>query len=53
MSTQEEQEAHAEWRFQKELPTDRTNLAKAWKLLESYSGVPPDEIEAHVTDIVS
>ena len=42
-----------EQRFSKELPDDRASLAKAWKLLESYSGIPPDEIEKHVTEIVS
>lgn len=42
----------APWRFEKELPADRTKLAKAWKLLESYSGIPPDEIEDHLVAIV-
>jgi hypothetical protein len=40
-------------RFQKDLPVDRTNFAKAWKLLEAYSHIPPDEIDAHVIAIVS
>jgi len=42
-----------EQRYSKEFPADKTHLAKAWKLLESYSGIPPAEIEAHVMAIVS
>jgi hypothetical protein len=41
-----------EWRYSNALPGDKTILAKAWKLLESYSGIPPDEIEEHVSSIV-
>jgi hypothetical protein len=40
-------------RYQKDLPEDRTNFAKAWKLLEDYSHIPPDEIDAHVIAVVS
>lgn len=40
-------------RYQKDLPEDRTNFAKAWKLLEVYSHIPPDEIDAHVIAVVS
>lgn len=43
----------ATWRYRQELPADKTNLAKAWELLESYSGIPPDEIDAHVIAVVS
>ena len=39
-------------RYQKELPEDRTELARAWKLLEEYSGVPPDQIDEHVIEVV-
>ena len=49
-STEDER---ATWRYQKDLPEDMTKLAKAWKLLESYSGIPPDQIEAHVMEVVS
>ncbi|KAH8809369.1 methyltransferase domain-containing protein [Xylogone sp. PMI_703] len=31
--------------YQEELPADR---AKTWSLLESYSKIPPDEIESHL-----
>jgi len=41
------------WRYQKELPADRTGLAEAWKLLESYSGIPYGKIDEHVATIVS
>ncbi|KAJ9157286.1 S-adenosyl-L-methionine-dependent methyltransferase [Pleurostoma richardsiae] len=41
----------ATWRYAKELPADKTNLAKAWKLLETYSGIPSSEIETHVSTI--
>jgi hypothetical protein len=40
-------------RYQKDLPADRTNFANAWKLLESYSHIPPSEIDAHVITVVS
>lgn len=40
-------------RYQKDLPEDRSNFVKAWKLLEDYSHIPPDEIDAHVIAIVS
>ncbi|KUJ10089.1 uncharacterized protein LY89DRAFT_597057 [Mollisia scopiformis] len=40
-------------RYTKELPTDRTNYLQAWKLLESYSKIPADKIDAHVTEIVT
>ena len=52
MSAPEDQNPQAIWRFQKELPKDRTNLVKAWKLFEVYSGIPQDQIEAHVTEVV-
>jgi len=41
------------YRYSKELPADRTNLAQAWKLLESYSKIPASEIDAHVSKVVS
>jgi SAM-dependent methyltransferase len=40
-------------RYQRELPDDRSNFAEAWKLLEAYSHIPPDEIDAHVIAVVS
>ena len=40
------------WRYTKELPADRTEFAKAWKLFEDYSGIPPAEIDTHVSTIV-
>lgn len=40
-------------RYEKDLPVDRTNFAKAWKLLELYSKIPPSEIDAHVIKAVS
>ncbi len=47
---EDQQENH---RYQKDLPVDRTNFTKAWKLLETYSKIPADEIDAHVLAIVS
>jgi len=44
----EEENPWVAQRYQKDLPEDRTNFAKAWKLLEDYSHIPPDEIDAHV-----
>ena len=41
------------WRYQKDLPGDKENLQKAWRLLESYSGVPQSQIEEHVREVVS
>jgi hypothetical protein len=43
----------ATWRYQEDLPQGNTQITKAWKLLESYSGIEPDKIEAHVTAVVS
>ncbi len=40
-------------RYQPDPPADKAKLAKAWKLLEEYSGIPPDQIEAHVRAVVS
>ena len=48
-----EEEERQDRRYQKDLPVDRTNFAKAWKLLEAYSHIPSDEIDAHVIAIVS
>jgi hypothetical protein len=42
-----------QWRYSAELPTDRSELAKAWQLLETYSHIPPDQVEAHVRGVVS
>ncbi|CAG8195048.1 unnamed protein product [Penicillium salamii] len=36
--------------YDEELPTDR---AQTWTLLETYSKIPPDQIETHLKDIVS
>ncbi|KAH6611749.1 hypothetical protein B0J18DRAFT_375651 [Chaetomium sp. MPI-SDFR-AT-0129] len=41
------------WRYLDDLPADKSGLAKAWTVLERYSGIPPDEIEAHVKAIVT
>jgi hypothetical protein len=41
------------WRYTKDLPEDRTNFAKAWKLFETYSKIPPEEIDVHVATVVS
>jgi len=53
LSVPQDQDPYARWRFQKELPEDRTTFSKAWKLLESYSGLPRDQIEEHVVAVVS
>ncbi len=50
--TTTEEDRKAAWRYQKELPEDATKLQKAWKLLESYSGIPRNEIDAHVIEVV-
>lgn len=39
-------------RYSKELPSDRTYLAQAWKLFEIYSKIPASEIDAHVSEVV-
>jgi len=36
--------------YPQELPADRERV---WNLLQTYSKIPPDEIEKHVRDIVS
>ncbi|KAK3385822.1 hypothetical protein B0H63DRAFT_449824 [Podospora didyma] len=38
-------------RFLVDPPADKIKLAKVWKLLESYSGIPPDEIEEHLRHV--
>ncbi len=45
-------EGQLAWRYQKELPEDMAKLAKAWTLLETYSGIPPDDIASHVMEVV-
>jgi len=42
-----------EWRYSAELPANRKPLAKAWHLLETYSGIAPEDIDKHVMDVVS
>ncbi len=49
----EEEDQRRARHYQKDLPDDRTNFAKAWKLLEEYSHVPPEDIDAHVIVVVS
>ncbi|PMD34357.1 hypothetical protein L207DRAFT_497724 [Hyaloscypha variabilis F] len=44
----EEEDQRRARRYQKDLPDDRTNFAKAWKLLEEYGHIPPEDIDAHV-----
>ena len=39
-------------RYQTDPPADKTKLERVWKLLEGYSGIPPDEIDGHIRDIV-
>jgi len=39
-------------RYQHDLP-DWEHIAKAWNLLENYSGIPPDGIEPHLRTIVT
>jgi hypothetical protein len=36
-----------------QLPSDYSGHAEEFKLLASYSGVAPDEIERHVREVVS
>ena len=49
----EEEDQRRARRYQKDLPDDRTNFAKAWKLLEEYGHIPPEDIDAHVIAVVS
>jgi hypothetical protein len=41
------------WRYDAALPADRSELAKAFKLLETYSHIPADQVEDHVKRVVS
>lgn len=41
-----------DWHFEKDLPEDRENIDKTFKLLREYSGIPADKVEEHVHDIV-
>lgn len=41
------------WHYDKELPEDRKNIEKTFKLLREYSGIPADKVEEHVIDIVT
>ena len=43
-------DADRRFRYQAELPED---FSKARKLLESYSGIPPEEVEDHLRATVS
>lgn len=40
------------WHFDKDLPEDRKNIEKTFRLLREYSGIPADKVEEHVHDIV-
>ncbi|KAF8847818.1 hypothetical protein BDZ45DRAFT_606858 [Acephala macrosclerotiorum] len=44
---------YAAWRYQKDLPADRTDFKPAWELLETYSKILADVIDAHVAVIVT
>jgi len=44
---------YREWRYREDFPADKANLEKAWKLLETYSGVSHDQVEDHVRLVVS
>lgn len=35
--------------YQEDLPADKDRV---WNLLQSYSNIPPEEIESHLRDIV-
>ncbi len=39
-------------RFQPDPPPDKEQLHRAWKLLQGYSHIPEDQVEAHVKAIV-
>lgn len=41
-----------DWHYDKDLPEDRKNIDKTFKLLREYSGIPADKVEEHVHDIV-
>lgn len=45
--------AKGDQRYIEEFPTDGPSWTAAFKVLESYSGIPKDQIEAHVREIVS
>lgn len=40
------------WHFDKDLPEDRKNIEKTFKVLREYSGIPADKVEDHVIQIV-
>lgn len=40
-----------DWHYDKDLPEDRKNIDKTFKLLREYSGIPADKVEEHVHDI--
>lgn len=40
------------WHFDKDLPEDRKNIEKTFKVLREYSGIPADKVEEHVIHIV-
>ncbi|KAH8759468.1 hypothetical protein F5883DRAFT_501458 [Diaporthe sp. PMI_573] len=40
------------WHYDQDLPEDRKNIDKTFKLLREYSGIPADKVEEHVHDIV-
>lgn len=40
------------WHFEKDLPKDRKNIEKTFKVLREYSGIPADKVEEHVINIV-
>lgn len=43
---------YEEWRYQESLPDERNQLEHVFRLLETYSGIPHDEIEEHVRVLV-
>ncbi|EFX01669.1 hypothetical protein CMQ_8135 [Grosmannia clavigera kw1407] len=50
-STDNRIDPQAAWRYAKELPADAKGLEKAWKLLETYSDIPSDQVAAHITAV--
>lgn len=51
-TTDNRTDLNAAWRYEKELPADGEDLEMAWKLLETYSDIPPDQVAEHITAIV-
>ena len=41
------------WRYQTDFPEDRSSIVPALRLLETYSGIPADEIDSHIIEVVN